>query len=82
MHLQYLSDCSGKQTAVVIPIEEWKALITKYSDLQSLELDTDKKSHSPGSYTMADFMGTISSATADSLLANVDKSRNEWDRNF
>lgn len=81
MHLQYLSDYSGKPTAVVIPIADWKAMLSKYTDLQSLESTTDNKPSAAKEYTMADFMGTISTKTANALLSHVEQSRNEWDRN-
>jgi len=81
MLLQYLSDYSGKPTAVVIPIAEWKALLRKYTDLQSLEYEADNKLSSAKEYTMADFMGTLTKQAAEALSSHVDQSRNEWDRN-
>jgi len=81
MHLQYLSDYSGKPTAVVIPIADWKAMLSKYADLQSLNSATDNNSLATKEYTMADFMGTISTKTANALSNHVEQSRNEWDRN-
>jgi hypothetical protein len=37
MELQYLLDTDGNQTAVVIPIEEWKSITSKHEDLKLLE---------------------------------------------
>ena len=37
MELQYLLDDNGNQTAVVIPIEEWKSITSKHEDLKLLE---------------------------------------------
>ena len=81
MHLQYLSDYSGNHTAVVIPIEQWKALVKKYSDLQSLESDAQNGETAPKEYTMSDFMGTISPEAAEDLQTYTAKSRDEWERN-
>jgi hypothetical protein len=78
MHLQYLSDDSGKQMAVVIPIDKWKALTTKYTDLES---DIQNEEPTTKKYTMADFVGTISPETANALLAHTEQSRDEWERN-
>lgn len=81
MRLQYLSDYTGKHTAVVIPIIEWEAIISKHSDLKSLEQEPSKDI-SVKKYTMGDFKGILSSESADELLKHVEQSRNEWDRNF
>ena len=78
MHLQYLSDYTGKHTAVVIPITEWEAIVSKHADLRSLEQDAHKPA--PRKYTMGDFAGILSSEKADALLKHVEQSRNEWDR--
>lgn len=37
MTLQYLSDNFGNRTAVVIPINEWNKITTKYNDLDIAE---------------------------------------------
>jgi len=37
MSVQYISDNLGNHTAVIIPIEEWEKLTTKYSELSVLE---------------------------------------------
>jgi len=36
MSLQYLSDYSGKPTAIVIPISEWEGIVQKHADLKEL----------------------------------------------
>jgi hypothetical protein len=33
MNLQYITDSNGQTTGVVIPIEEWNELKTKYQDI-------------------------------------------------
>lgn len=35
MSLQYISDIEGNKTAVVIPIDEWNELKTKYPEIDS-----------------------------------------------
>jgi hypothetical protein len=37
MNLQYISDNQGKTTGVFIPIQDWEALKSKYSDLEKEE---------------------------------------------
>jgi len=37
--LQYISDDSGHFTAVIIPIEEWKGIISKYPGVVDLDND-------------------------------------------
>lgn len=37
MSVQYISDILGNHTAVIIPIEEWEKLTTKYSELSELD---------------------------------------------
>ena len=37
MIVQYISDNQGNHTAVIIPIEEWGKLTTKYSELSDLD---------------------------------------------
>lgn len=37
MSVQYISDNLGNHTAVIIPIEEWEKLTTKYTELSDLE---------------------------------------------
>jgi hypothetical protein len=81
MRLQYLSDYTGKHTAVVIPITEWEAIISKHSDLKSLEQDFPKDVPVK-KYTMGDFKGILSPESADELLKHVEQSRNELVRCF
>jgi hypothetical protein len=39
MTLQFIKDNKGNTTGVFIPIEEWQALKTKYTDLQKEEAE-------------------------------------------
>lgn len=72
MDLQYISDADGKQTAVVIPIEDWKYLTVKHEELRDLELKAEKPK------TMASFKGIITDKEADELQEFIRKSRDEW----
>lgn len=41
MNLQFIHDTKGNTTGVFIPIEEWQALKTKYTDLQREEAENN-----------------------------------------
>jgi extradiol dioxygenase family protein len=71
MSLQYISDTQGRHTAVVIPIEDWHTLTTRHQDLKSLESPKRKPS---------DFVGCISGETAQQMITDIERSRNEWER--
>lgn len=71
MSLQYISDTQGRHTAVVIPIEDWNTLTARHKDLKSLEKPTRKPS---------DFVGCISEETAQQMIADIERSRDEWER--
>ena len=75
MALQYLSDASGKPTAVVIPIKEWEMLKERHQDLQQLEKSEVLIKRKP-----SDFRGSISKEMAHELNQYVEQSRREWDR--
>lgn len=77
MALQYLSDSTGKPTAVVIPIKEWELLKEKHQDLQLLENPV-----SVGKKRPSDFRGSITKEMAQELNQHVEQSRKEWDRNI
>lgn len=80
--LQYISDYTGKHTAVVIPISDWENIVRRYADLKLLEQESPKEKALTGVYTMGDFAGILAPDRADALLKNVEQSRNEWDRDF
>lgn len=80
--LQYISDYTGKHTAVVIPISEWENILRKYAELRDLEVELSKDKASSGQYTMGDFSGILAPERADALLKHVEQSRSEWDRDF
>ena len=42
MSLQYISDNTGKKTAVIIPISEWNALKSKYKNIDFENGDSKK----------------------------------------
>lgn len=58
--LQYLSDAQGRHTAVVIPIEEWNSMVSKYRELRELE-------HSPRK--PSDFFGTLNPNEGEKIQA-------------
>lgn len=39
MNLQYISDNHGQKISVVIPIQEWNNLKSKYKELEAEEID-------------------------------------------
>jgi hypothetical protein len=80
--LQYISDFTGKHTAVVIPISDWETIVRKYTDLKLLEQESSKEKALPSKYTMGDFAGILAPDSVDALLKHVEQSRNEWDRHF
>ncbi len=73
MDIQYLSDEQGRQTAVQIPIDEWK----KLTEANEVFRDYEKKKKKP-----SDFRGAISKNTAEQLLQYATKARTEWDRDI
>jgi hypothetical protein len=77
MALQYLSDATGKPTAVVIPIKDWEILKEKHQDLQLLEKPASGSKKKP-----SDFRGSITKEMAQELNQYVEQSRREWDRDI
>lgn len=78
MDLHYISDDTGRQTAVIIPIEERKNLSKKYANLRELE-----EPHTPTTKMKpSDYVGCISKELGDEMQDYVTKSRNEWERDF
>lgn len=80
--LQYISDYTGKHTAVIIPISVWENILQKYPDLALLEQELSEEKTLPGKHTMGDFAGTLPTYRGDAFLNHVEQSRDEWDRNF
>lgn len=78
MSLQYLTDYTGRHTAVVIPIDEWEGIVNRHADLKTLEQPTEQPSSSK-KYTMGDFAGTLSKEAGEALQKYVQQSRDEWD---
>lgn len=74
MSLQYITDNTGAHTAVVIPIEEWEAVLRKYADLKNLETEPKKEK-----VKLSDYAGKLSEATADAMQNYVAESRGEWE---
>lgn len=72
MNLQYVSDETGRHTAVIVPIEEWNSLT---SDKQKLK--AEDKQHTIGSTKPSDFRGAISVKTTNELLRHVEQARTE-----
>jgi len=76
MPLQYLSDYSGKPTAIVIPISEWEGIVQKHADLKELNPPLSSNARIP---LMKEFENLLTEEEGESLLQYVDQSRNEWD---
>lgn len=73
MNLNYISDSTGKHTAVIVPISEWNTIMTEYQSLKQVTKMPQKKKPS-------DFVGCISKETAAQMIFDIEQSRNEWDR--
>lgn len=71
MNLQYISDTQGRHTAVVIPIEEWNKITEKHQDLKVMEKPGKKPS---------DYLGILDQETAQQMIEDIERSRDEWER--
>lgn len=78
MALQYVQDTGGKTTAVIIPIEEWKLIVSKHDDLKLLE--ESKKTVKRNNIKPSDLAGSLSEESYHALNEHIKQSRNEWDR--
>ena len=76
MDLQYLSDEQGRQTAVQIPIDEWKKLTEENESFREYEKKKSLKKKP------SDFRGAISKNTVEQLLQYATQARTEWDRDI
>ena len=76
MSIQYISDDAGNQTAVIIPIKEWNEMTAKHDDLKDL---VNHKSVPPKKKP-SDYAGTLDKELAKKMIADIKKSRNEWER--
>lgn len=74
MPLQYITDASGTQTAVMIPIDEWELLTLKHKDLKALE-----KAPAKPKTKLSGLAGKLSEETANAMLNYVEESRSGWD---
>lgn len=74
MPLQYLQNDVGETTAVLIPIEEWKAITESHADLAGLDRSVAKKNKKP-----SDYKGILSPALTEALQKHVQQSRKQWD---
>jgi len=72
--IQYITDASGEQTAVLIPINEWELLTRKHKDLKNLETAAVKPKVKP-----SHLAGKLSYKTAEAMLNYVAESRHEWE---
>jgi hypothetical protein len=73
--LSLIKDGDGHNTAVIVPMTIWEALIRKHADLKALSpLEPRPKQN------IAALAGGLSKATGDAMLAAIEKSRNEdWE---
>ena len=76
MSLQFISDDSGKTTAVVIPILEWESILQTHADLKKLAEAKKEKKKKP-----SDFKGIFSHKEGHEFQKYLTKARKEWDRN-
>ena len=74
MPLQYITDASGLNTAVLIPISEWELITRKHEDLKSME---NKQSNNKKK--LSQLAGKLSNSTANEMLNYISKSRGEWE---
>jgi hypothetical protein len=74
MPLQYITDASGINTAVLIPINEWELLTRKHEDLKNMG-----KKQEGTKQRLSQLAGKLSNSTADEMLNYVSNSRNEWE---
>lgn len=75
MDLQYISDTEGRHTAVVIPIDEWNTITTKYQDLKILE---KPKQNIVRQKLSEKYAGKLPADIAEELQNYVTQSRSEW----
>jgi hypothetical protein len=81
MSLQYISDSAGHHTAVIIPIEEWNEITAKHEDLKVL-MPTKKRQNNKKERKLADFAGILSKEAGLAMIKDIEKSREEWERDF
>jgi len=77
MELQYISDNSGRHTAVIIPIAEWNNITAKHEDLKEL---IEEKNVKPNN--AARFKGLLTDEEADKYHVYLKQARSEWDRDI
>lgn len=73
MPLQYLKNDAGETTAVLIPIEEWKAITQKHPDFTFPEKYVEEKPKKA-----SDFKGILSPELTEALQKHVQQSREQW----
>ena len=73
MEVQYLSDAQGNHTSVLIPIADWNKIKDCYEELKKTEKPKKKPS---------DYVGCISKETAERMIADIEESRNQWERDI
>jgi len=74
MPLQYISDHTGKHTAVLIPINEWEQIKQKHQDLKELEKPKEPQKEVKPS----DFAGSMSVDIADNFNNYIKEARHQW----
>ena len=77
MALQYISDNTGRHTAVIIPIAEWESITAKHEDL--IELMGEKAYQSNNA---ARFKGLLTDEEAEKYHQYLKQARSEWDRDI
>lgn len=77
MALQYISDNTGRHTAVIIPIAEWENITTRHSDVKELLEEKTQPANNASR-----FKGLLTNEEADKYHKHLKKARSEWDRDI
>jgi hypothetical protein len=58
-NLKYITDNSGKKTAVILPIKDFKAIIEELEELEDIKLYDEAKKANEASYAAEDVFKRI-----------------------
>ena len=75
MKLQVIQDEQGKNTGVLVPINDWNIIIQKHEDLKTLvDIEPLPKRK------LSELAGKLSNETAEAIQKQVAESRDEWEQ--
>ena len=77
MSLQFISDNSGNTTAVIVPIQEWNAIVENQAGLKKAD-----KPKQNGKIKPSALKRIFSKGDAGEFHKYLTKVRKEWDRDF